>query len=119
MPPITITAAHLARHTPTGAGSQGRDAALVDIAQDLLLRHLHIAGLLDTLVFKGGTALRKLYAGTPTHPATQTKIHSPSASPIRRRRHTAERSRLTVAEPRPIVRRPPRAVVAGRSRGPP
>ena len=38
---ITITAGHVARHTPRGAGAQGRDAALVDIAQDLLLRDLH------------------------------------------------------------------------------
>jgi predicted nucleotidyltransferase component of viral defense system len=35
----------------------------VDIAQDLLLRHLHDIGLLADLAFKGGTALRKLYAG--------------------------------------------------------
>jgi predicted nucleotidyltransferase component of viral defense system len=36
---------------------------LVDIAQDLILRDLHQQGLLDDLAFKGGTALRKLYAG--------------------------------------------------------
>jgi predicted nucleotidyltransferase component of viral defense system len=60
---INITAGHVARHTPRSAGAQGRDAALVDIAQDLLLRDLHQQGLLDDLVFKGGTALRKLYAG--------------------------------------------------------
>lgn len=35
----------------------------MDIAQDLLLRHLQEIGLLDELAFKGGTALRKLYAG--------------------------------------------------------
>lgn len=43
--------------------SQGRDAAIIDIAQDLLLRHLADEGLLSELAFKGGTALRKLYAG--------------------------------------------------------
>ncbi|MDR1186172.1 MAG: nucleotidyl transferase AbiEii/AbiGii toxin family protein [Bifidobacteriaceae bacterium] len=64
MSPITVTPGHLARHTPLGAGAQGRDAAIVDIAQDLLLRHLHGLGVLDGLAFKGGTALRKLYAGT-------------------------------------------------------
>lgn len=58
-----ITIGHLARHTPLGAGAQGRDAAIVDVAQDLLLRHLHYAGVLESLAFKGGTALRKLYAG--------------------------------------------------------
>jgi predicted nucleotidyltransferase component of viral defense system len=45
------------------ASTQGFEAALVDIAQDLLLRHLHDIGLLGELAFKGGTALRKLYAG--------------------------------------------------------
>ncbi|MDR1432358.1 MAG: nucleotidyl transferase AbiEii/AbiGii toxin family protein, partial [Propionibacteriaceae bacterium] len=61
---IRINPGHIARHIPTGAGAQGRDAAIVDIAQDLLLRHLHSEGVLDRLAFKGGTALRKLYAGT-------------------------------------------------------
>lgn len=58
---ITITKARLLRHAPTS--KQGAEAAAVDIAQDLLLRHLHDIGLLDQLAFKGGTALRKLYAG--------------------------------------------------------
>ena len=58
-----LTVGQIARHTPRGAGAQGRDAAIVDIAQDLLLRHLHGSGVLDALAFKGGTALRKLYAG--------------------------------------------------------
>ena len=60
---VTLTPAHVLRHTPPGARAQGREAALVDIAQDLLLRELHEAGLMDELAFKGGTALRKLYAG--------------------------------------------------------
>lgn len=60
---VRITPGHVARHMPDGARAQGREAALVDIAQDLLLRHLHAEGLMDDLVFKGGTALRKLYAG--------------------------------------------------------
>ena len=61
--PIALTSAHVLRHTPPGARTQGREAALVDIAQDLLLRELHTIGLMGELVFKGGTALRKLYAG--------------------------------------------------------
>jgi len=60
---INIQPGHIARHTPQGAGSQGREAAIIDIAQDLLLRHLRSDGILNRLVFKGGTALRKLYAG--------------------------------------------------------
>ncbi|MFJ2369164.1 nucleotidyl transferase AbiEii/AbiGii toxin family protein [Microbacterium sp. NPDC087665] len=63
MSEITLTIGHVARHTPKGAGAQGRDAALVDIGQDLLLRHLHGEGILEPLAFKGGTSLRKLYAG--------------------------------------------------------
>jgi len=60
---LNIQPGHIARHTPRGAGSQGREAAIIDVAQDLLLRHLHEKGTLEHLVFKGGTALRKLYAG--------------------------------------------------------
>jgi predicted nucleotidyltransferase component of viral defense system len=56
-----ITPGWLARHTPQGPG--GRQAALIDIAQDLLLARLYQRGVFDHLVFKGGTALRKLYAG--------------------------------------------------------
>lgn len=57
-----ITPGWLARHTPQGP--QGRYAAIIDIAQDLLLAHLHERGMFEHLVFKGGTALRKLYAGS-------------------------------------------------------
>lgn len=60
---MNIQVGHIARHTPRGAGAQGREAAVVDIAQDLLLGHMHEAGLLDGLAIKGGTAIRKLYAG--------------------------------------------------------
>jgi len=63
MSDISLTRGHIARHTPPGAGAQGQDAAIVDIAQDLLLRDLHARGVLDPLAFKGGTAIRKLYAG--------------------------------------------------------
>ncbi|HET6295257.1 MAG TPA: nucleotidyl transferase AbiEii/AbiGii toxin family protein [Kribbella sp.] len=58
---IKLTIGQVLRHAPTG--TQGREAALIDIAQDLLLRHLSDATVLDYLAFKGGTALRKLYAG--------------------------------------------------------
>jgi predicted nucleotidyltransferase component of viral defense system len=62
--PITLTVGWIGRHTPPGAGVDGRDAAVIDVAQDLLLRELHYRGVLDALVFKGGTSLRKLYAGS-------------------------------------------------------
>lgn len=32
---MNIRAGHIARHTPRGAGAQGREAAVVDVAQDL------------------------------------------------------------------------------------
>lgn len=60
---VTLTTGWIARHTPRNAQAGGRDAAIIDIAQDLLLRDLHERTALDGLVFKGGTALRKLYAG--------------------------------------------------------
>ena len=50
------------RHAPAQS-AQGRGAALVDIAQELLLRHLSERGVLTMVAFKGGTALRKVYAG--------------------------------------------------------
>lgn len=58
-----LTAGRIARHAPRNVGAGGQDAAVIDVAQDLLLRSLHEEGVLDALVFKGGTALRKLYAG--------------------------------------------------------
>ena len=39
---VSITRARLLRHAPTSR--QGAEAAAVDIAQDLLLRHLHEIG---------------------------------------------------------------------------
>ena len=63
MTAMNITPGRIGQHTPRNAGAGGRDAAIIDIAQDLLLRELHACGALDGLVFKGGTALRKLYAG--------------------------------------------------------
>lgn len=60
---LNLTEAHIRRHGPDKSNAQGREATLIDIAQDLLLRELAGQGLLDELVFKGGTAMRKLYAG--------------------------------------------------------
>jgi len=60
---VQIQPGHIARHTPQGAGSQGRGAAIIDVAQDLLLRYLTEIGLAEKLVLKGGTSMRKFYAG--------------------------------------------------------
>ena len=61
--PISVQLGHIARHTPRNAGAQGREAAVVDVAQDLLLRELQENGTLTSVAIKGGTAIRKLYAG--------------------------------------------------------
>ncbi len=57
-----ITEGHLVRHYQGRSG--GRGPALIDIAQDHLLYHLSQLGLLDMgIALKGGTAIRKLWAG--------------------------------------------------------
>lgn len=58
-----LTPGYVARHTPPDS-AVGLPIAVLDIAQDFLLAHLQRQGLFgDLLAFKGGTALRKLYAG--------------------------------------------------------
>jgi predicted nucleotidyltransferase component of viral defense system len=57
-----LTIGHVLGHAPKNA-NLGLEASLVDIAQDFLLTHLDTVGILDSLAFKGGTALRKLFAG--------------------------------------------------------
>lgn len=54
---VKLTIGHLLQHAPA-RGKQGLEAASIDTAQDLLLRHFHESGVLDELAFKGGTALR-------------------------------------------------------------
>lgn len=54
---ISIQPGHIARHTPRNAGAQGGEAAVVDIAQDLLLRELQENGTLASVVIKGGNQL--------------------------------------------------------------
>lgn len=60
---MNLTIGHISRHTPAGSGVPGREAAIIDIAQDLLLAYLEDKGLMSDIVIKGGTAIRKLYAG--------------------------------------------------------
>ena len=60
---VSIRPGNIARHTPRSAAAQGREAAVVDVAQDLLLRELQENGTLMSVAIKGGTAIRKLYAG--------------------------------------------------------
>jgi hypothetical protein len=59
-----ITLGWIHRHLPPRA-AVGVEIAVLDIAQDFLLAGLHSEGLFDNLlVFKGGTAIRKMWAGT-------------------------------------------------------
>lgn len=71
-----VTEGYLVRHYQGVKG--GRDAALLDIAQDHALHLLHAAGLFDQgLVFKGGTALRKFRAGNAGRFSTDLDFAAP------------------------------------------
>jgi len=71
-----VTEAYLARHSQ--GVRNGRDAALLDIAQDHALYLLYRAGLFDRgLVFKGGTALRKYRAGQTGRFSTDLDFAAP------------------------------------------
>lgn len=75
-----ITEGHLVRHYQGVKG--GRDAALLDIAQDHTLHLLHKAGLFQNdLVFKGGTALRKFRAGNSGRFSTDLDFAAPDENP--------------------------------------
>jgi Nucleotidyl transferase AbiEii toxin, Type IV TA system len=56
---------------------------LIDIAQDLLLTRLHQRGVFDHLVFKGGTALRKLYVSNAGRFSTDLdfSVRNPADNP--------------------------------------
>ena len=58
-----LTAGYVARHVPPKS-RLGREVAILDIAQDFLLAHLEERGIFDLVTFEGGTALRKLFAGS-------------------------------------------------------
>lgn len=60
---VSLTEGYIARHIPVGSGAPGREAAIIDIAQDFLLSYLEDSGKMDRVSLKGGTAIRKFYAG--------------------------------------------------------
>lgn len=71
-----LTEGYLTRHYQGAKG--GRDAALLDIAQDFALYYLHERGLFGQgLVFKGGTALRKFRAGSAGRFSTDLDFSAP------------------------------------------
>ena len=71
-----LTPGYVARHVPP-ASKIGIDVAVLDIAQDFLLAHLAERGVLgDFAIFKGGTALRKLFAGAQGRFSTDMDLAS-------------------------------------------
>jgi predicted nucleotidyltransferase component of viral defense system len=59
---MALTRGHLLRHFQGKTG--GFYPAMLDVAQDQVLHHLHREGLFELgLVFKGGTSLRKMRSG--------------------------------------------------------
>ena len=71
-----LTEGYLTRHYQGAKG--GRDAALLDIAEDFALYYLHERGLFGQgLVFKGGTALRKFRAGSAGRFSTDLDFSAP------------------------------------------
>lgn len=73
-----ITQGYLSRHFQGRHGMA--DAALLDVAQDYALKHIHDQGLFDLgVVLKGGTALRKLRAGNAGRFSTDLDFMAPDA----------------------------------------
>ncbi len=73
---MRLTEGHVARHYHGRHG--GRGPALLDIAQDHALAHLHAQGLFASgLVFKGGTSLRKFRAGSAGRFSTDLDFYAP------------------------------------------
>lgn len=59
----SLSAADVLRHVAHLSSRRALEFGLMDIAQDLVLRQLHSQGISESVIFKGGTALRKFYAG--------------------------------------------------------
>ncbi len=73
-----ITQGYLSRHFHGRRGMA--DAALLDVAQDYALKHIHDQGLFELgVVLKGGTSLRKLRAGNAGRFSTDLDFAAPDA----------------------------------------
>lgn len=71
-----ITQGYLARHFQ-GRSGMG-DPALLDVAQDYALKHLHDQGVFELgIVLKGGTSLRQLRAGNAGRFSTDLDFATP------------------------------------------
>ena len=82
-----LTIGHVKRHVPPGSGL-GESVAVMDIAQDFLLAHLNERGVFELVAFKGGTALRKVFAGHAGR--FSTDIDLAAANPNQDRQGLAE-----------------------------
>lgn len=90
-----ITEGHLVRHYQGRRG--GRGPAIIDIAQDHLLYLLASEGFFDLgIALKGGTALRKFWAGNAGR-STSAMSLSCRASPRRGWRRPSQRSSPDIA----------------------
>ena len=73
-----ITEGHLTRHHMGRSGMAG--PALLDVAQDYALHHLHQEGIFDLgVILKGGTSLRKLRSGNSGRFSTDLDFAVPDA----------------------------------------
>ena len=74
---MALTRGYLTQHFQGKAG--GFYPALLDVAQDYLLHHLHRQNLFDLgLIFKGGTSLRKMRAGVSGRFSTDLDFCAPN-----------------------------------------
>jgi predicted nucleotidyltransferase component of viral defense system len=74
---MALTRGHLLRHFQGKTG--GFYPAMLDVAQDHVLHHLHREGLFELgLVFKGGTSLRKMRSGAAGRFSTDLDFCAPA-----------------------------------------
>jgi predicted nucleotidyltransferase component of viral defense system len=93
-----LTPGYVARHLPPGSNAD-RGIALLDISQDFLLAHLQQRGLFDEIVvLKGGTAIRKLFAGPQGRFSTDLDLaaREPNVDPAVTAELIATESRVTL-----------------------
>lgn len=92
-----LTLGYVGRHVPRPS-KLGIDVAILDIAQDFLLTHLAEHGLFELVTFKGGTALRKLFAGAQGRFSTDIDLAAvdPNADRVELAAFIADHSRTTL-----------------------
>lgn len=70
---IQLTEGYIVRHAPA-TGAQGREAALIDVAQDILLRHLSDTGVLEPPSRSPRLALNSSTPSGPLRKRTATPL---------------------------------------------